>query len=407
MRDLNEATRVTLGADPKFVTVVIHEHAASNLKEIDYASPGPPEELAAGTASNPSRQCAIDVIAGLVVKLTTGIYRRLQICEARAMDRLDAMKVFIAALDEGSLAGASRKTGRSAAAVSRAIAFLEDRVGVPLLHRTTRSIKLSEAGERYALSCRKILADLEEADRQAAGERSVPRGTLTITSTVFAGVEILRPIVDAFMDEYPTVTVRMHMLERPVNLIDEGMDLALRITHLADSTLVAHRIGEVRRVVVASPRYLATHPRIVEPADLAKHRIIALAHSGLDSWSFPALEGTSVPRSISFTPRLVINSVKASVASAVEGHGVTRLLSYHVAREVDQGLLSIVLAEAEPAPIPVHLVSPYGRLSVPKVRAFVDFALPRLRSHFAGLVKHAGSPVERPIPSRRGRMSAE
>lgn len=139
------------------------------------------------------------------------------------MDRLDAMKVFIAALDEGSLAGASRKTGRSAAAVSRAIVFLENHVGVPLLHRTTRSIKLSEAGERYASACRKILTDLEEADRQAAGERSVPRGTLTITSTVFTGVEILRPIVDAFMDEYPTVGVRMHMLERPVNLIDEGL----------------------------------------------------------------------------------------------------------------------------------------------------------------------------------------
>lgn len=305
------------------------------------------------------------------------------------MDRLDAMKVFIAALDEGSLAGASRKTGRSAAAVSRAVAFLEAHVGVPLLHRTTRSIKLSEAGERYAQSCRKILADMEEADRQAAGERSVPRGTLTITSTVFSGVEVLRPIVDAFMDEYPTVNVRMHTLERQVNLIDEGMDLALRITHLADSTLVAHHVGVVRRVVVASPRYLATHPRIVEPADLAKHRIIALAHSGLDSWSFPALKGTSVPRSVSFAPRLVINNVRASVASAVEGHGVTRLLSYHVAREIDQRLLDVVLADAEPAPIPVSLVSPYGRLSVPKVRAFVDFALPRLRAHFSGLMRQS------------------
>lgn len=323
------------------------------------------------------------------------------------MDRLDAMKVFIAALDEGSLAGASRKTGRSAAAVSRAVAFLEDRVGVPLLHRTTRSIKLSEAGERYALACRKILTDLEEADRQAAGERSVPRGTLSITSTVFTGVEILRPIVDAFMDEYPTVGVRMHMLERPVNLIDEGMDLALRITHLADSTLVAHRIGEVRRVIVASPRYLATHPRIVEPADLAKHQIIAMTHSGLDSWSFPALDGSSVPRSISFTPRLVINSVQGSVASAVAGHGVTRVLSYHVSREIGQRLLRIVLAEAEPEPIPVHLVSPYGRLSVPKVRAFVDFALPRLRAHFAGLATEAETSAKQTIPPRRGRMSAE
>jgi DNA-binding transcriptional LysR family regulator len=300
-------------------------------------------------------------------------------------DRIEAMKIFVAALDEGSLAGASRRTGRSAAAVSRAIAYLEAHVGVQLLHRTTRSIKLSEAGERYAAACRKALTDLEEADRQAAGERSVPRGTLTITSTVFLGVEVLRPIVDAFMEEYPTVNVRMHLLERPVNLIDEGMDLALRVAQLADSTLVAHRIGEARRVVVASPRYLATHPPIKELPDLAAHQIITMAHLGLDSWSFPPLEGSSVPRSISFTPRLVVNNVRAAMASAVEGHGVIRLLSYHVMSELEQDALRIVLADAEPAPLPVHLVSPYGRLSVPKVRAFVDFATPRLRASFAKL----------------------
>lgn len=322
------------------------------------------------------------------------------------MDRIDAMKVFVAALDEGSLAGASRKTGRSAAAVSRAIAFLEAHVGVPLLHRTTRSIKLSEAGERYATACRKILTDLEEADRNVAGERSVPRGTLTITATVFAGVELLRPIVDAFMQEYPTVNVRMYLLERPVNLIDEGMDLALRITHLADSTLVAHRIGEVRRVIVASPRYLATHPRIAEPNDLSKHAIIAMQHMGLDSWSFPPLEGSSVPRSVPITPRLVVNNVRAAAASAAEGHGVTRLLSYHVAPEIKQGLLRILLADAEHAPLPVHLVSPYGRLAVPKVRAFVDFALPRLRKLYARLAKEAETPPEPPIQPRRGRVFA-
>jgi len=322
------------------------------------------------------------------------------------MDRLEAMKVFVVALEEGSLVGASRKTGRSAAAVSRAIAFLEAHVGVPLLHRTTRSIKLSEAGERYAIACRKVLADLEEADRSAAGERSVPHGTLTITATVFAGVELLRPIVDAFMVEYPTVNVRLYMLERAVNLIDEGIDLALRITHLPDSTLVAHRVGEVRRLIVASPRYLATHPRIVEPADLGKHQIIAMEHMGPDSWSFPPKEGSAVPRSVSFTPRLTVNSVKAAVASVVDGHGVTRVLSYHVAAEIKQGLLQVVLADAEPAPIPVHIVSPFGRLSVPKVRAFVDFALPRLRARFASLAKEAETPPEPRIPPRRGRVSA-
>jgi DNA-binding transcriptional LysR family regulator len=305
------------------------------------------------------------------------------------MDRLDAMKIFVAALDEGSLAGASRKTGRSAAAVSRAIAFLEAHVGVPLLHRTTRSIKLSEAGERYALACRKVLQDLDEAERQAAGERSVPRGTLTITAPVVAGVEFLRTIIDDFMEEYPTVTIRLYLLDRPVNLIDEGIDLALRISHLADSTLVAHHIGDVRRVVVASPRYLSRHPRINEPADLGKHQIIAMTHFGLDSWSFPPAAGSSVPRAVSFTPRLVVNSVRAAASSAVDAHGVTRLFSYHIATEIKEGLLRVILADAEHAPIPVHLVSPYGRLAVPKVRAFVDFVLPRLRAQFACFTKDA------------------
>src|SRR5579859_6860273 len=180
------------------------------------------------------------------------------------MDRIEAMTVFIAALDEGSLAGAGRRLGKSPAAVSRAIAFLENHVGAELLHRTTRSLRLSEAGERYAAACRRVLTDLEEADIIAASERTAPRGLLTITASPTSGEEILRPIIDAFLDEFPAVSVRLLLLDRPVNLIDEGIDLALRIAHLADSTLIAIRVGEVRRVVVASPRYLATHPRIVE-----------------------------------------------------------------------------------------------------------------------------------------------
>ncbi|MGA9334146.1 MAG: LysR family transcriptional regulator [Rudaea sp.] len=323
------------------------------------------------------------------------------------MDRIDAMKIFIAALDEGSLAGAGRKLRRSPAAVSRAIAFLEARVGVPLLYRTTRSIRLSEAGERYAAACRSLLTGLEDAERDVAGERSVPRGTLTITAPVVAGVDLLRPIVDMFMQAYPTVQVHLYLLDRPVNLIDEGMDLALRISHLPDSTLVAHPIGEVRRVVAAAPRYLATHPRIVEPADLAKHQIIAMTHFGLDSWSFPAAQGSTVPRSVSFTPRLQVNSVRAAAASAVQGHGVTRLFSYHIATEIKEGLLRLILTDAEHEPIPAHLVSPHGRLAVPKVRAFVDFALPRLRARFAALTKAAKAQSDPWIAPKSGRVSAE
>jgi len=180
----------------------------------------------------------------------------------RIVDRIDAMKVFVAALDEGSLAGAGRKLGRSPAAVSRAIAFLEAHVGAQLLHRTTRSIKMSEAGERYAVACRRVLTDLEEADIAAAGERSAPRGILSLTAPVLSGEEVLRPILDAFTDTYPAVSARLYLLDRLVNLIDEGIDVALRIAHLPDSTLVAIRVGEVRRIVAAAPRYLALHPRI-------------------------------------------------------------------------------------------------------------------------------------------------
>ncbi|MBV8261487.1 MAG: LysR family transcriptional regulator [Paraburkholderia sp.] len=298
------------------------------------------------------------------------------------MDRIDAMKVFVATLDEGSLAGAGRRLGRSPAAVSRAIAFLEEHTGTPLLYRTTRTIRLSDAGERYALACRRILADLEEADLLAADERSAPRGLLGVTAAVAVGEEVLRPMIEAFLDCHPEVSIRLHLLDRPVSLVDEGIDVALRIAHLQDSTLVAIPVGEVRRVVVASPGYLATHPAIAAPADLASHAIISMTHLGLDSWSFPAARQTAVPQVVQFSPRFIVNTIRAARASAVAGHGVTRLFSYHVAEEVEAGRLKIVLRDSEHAPLPANLVTPHGRLSVPKVRSFVDFAAPRLREYF-------------------------
>jgi DNA-binding transcriptional LysR family regulator len=301
------------------------------------------------------------------------------------MDRLDAMKVFVTALDEGSLAGAGRKLGRSAAAVSRAISFLESYTGAQLLHRTTRLLKPSAAGERYALSCRRALAELDEADISVRDEQLVPRGTLSVAAPVFSGEDMLRPILDAFLEAYPAVMARLYLFDRAVNLIDEGIDIALRVDHLPDSALVAIRAGETRRVVVAAPRYLALHPRIQDPDDLAKHKIIAVPHFGLDSWSFPPLPGSSIPRTVRFTPRLVVNSVRGAVASAVDGCGVTRVCSCHVAQQVHEGELEILLADNENSPLPINLVTPPGRLSTRKVRAFVDFAVPRLRNAFARL----------------------
>lgn len=308
------------------------------------------------------------------------------------MDRIDAMKVFIAALDEGSLAGAGRQLGRSPAAVSRAIAFLEQQVGAPLLHRTTRAIKLSEIGERYADACRRVLFNLHEAEMVAAGEQTTPRGLLTITSPPIGGEDVLRPIIDAFLDAFPAVSVNLMLLDRHANLIEDGIDVALRVAELPDSSMVAVRVGgDVKRVVAASPRYLAQHPRIEEPGDLAKHRIVTTTHFGRDNWVFPPADGSSVPRSVQFKPRLVVNSVRAALAAAVNGVGVTRLYTYHVAERVQDGSLQLLLRDAEPPPMPVHLLTPEGRTATPKVRAFMDFAVPRLRAEFARLSADAVS----------------
>ncbi|MDR3522091.1 MAG: LysR family transcriptional regulator [Acidocella sp.] len=308
------------------------------------------------------------------------------------MDRIDAMKVFVTAVDEGSLAGASRRLKRSATAISRALAFLEAHAGAELLHRTTRSIKLSEAGERYVVACRRILVDLEEADMLAAGDLSAPRGMLTISAPPISGEEVLRPILDDFLDLHPAVSVRLLLLDRPVNLVDEGVDIALRVGNLPDSSLISVQVGgDVRRVVVAAPRYLAAHPRIDEPTDLAKHQIVAFTNFGLESWSFTPSVGSAIPRTVHFAPRFSVNTVRAAIASTLAGRGLTRLYSYHVAEYVRDGRLRVVLADAEHAPLPVHLLAPPGRTSVPKVRAFVDFAAPRLRAAFARMATEAAT----------------
>lgn len=306
------------------------------------------------------------------------------------MDRIEAMKVFIAALDEGSLAGAGRRLGRSPAAVSRAIAYLENHVGAELLHRTTRTLRLSEIGQGYAEACRRVLTELETADLAAAGEHAAPTGMLTITAPPIGGEEVLRPVIDAFLEEYPALSVHLVLLNRAANLVEEGIDIALRILDLPDSSLVAIRIGgDVKQVVVASPRYLAQHPRIVEPADLAKHRIIITGDEGRDRWVFPPAKGSTVPRAVHFKPRLIVNSVRAALGAAVAGTGVTRLLTYHVAERVEDGSLKLILRDAEPAARPVHLVVPEGRQLMPKVRAFIEFAVPRLKVEFARLSAEA------------------
>jgi DNA-binding transcriptional LysR family regulator len=302
------------------------------------------------------------------------------------MDRLDAMRVFVTALDEGSLAKAGRRLGRSPAAVTRAVAFLESHVGIQLLQRTTRTMRLTEAGERYAASCRRVLTDLEEADLSAAGERTAPRGVLTVTAPVMFGTRILRPIVSAFLAAQPAVQIRYLLLDRIVNVIDEGIDVALRIAHLPDSALIAFRVGEVRRVLCAAPSYLARHPGPAEPADLAAHDCIAVAQlNPAEMWSFPPAPGGTIARTVRVTSRLTVNSVEAAVGAAIDGEGIVRVLSYQIERETSDGRLVVLLREDEPAPLPVHLVVPEGRLALAKVREFVDYSVKRLKAELAGM----------------------
>jgi DNA-binding transcriptional LysR family regulator len=327
----------------------------------------------------------------LISEVTIPIFGILSGCAAGCsegeMDRIDAMRVFVAALEEGSLAGAGRKLRRSPPAVSRAIALLESRVGTQLLHRTTRAIRLSEAGERYVAACRRILTELEEADMLAAGEAAAPRGLLTLTGPQFSGRQVLRRIIDDFLDLHPAVRARLLLLDRHVNLVEEGIDIALRIAHLPDSSLIATRVGQVSRMVCAAPAYLAGRPAITTPADVARHACIVMTVFGQDSWSFPAPDGVGPAQVVRIDPRLVVNTVEAAVDSAVEGRGLVRLFSYQVADEVAAGRLQVVLRDDEATALPVHLIMPEGRLSVAKVRAFVDFAVPRLKEDFARIAR--------------------
>lgn len=303
------------------------------------------------------------------------------------IDRLEAMRVFVTALDEGSLACAGRRLSRSPAAMTRAIAALERHVGVRLLHRTTRGLQVTEAGEHYAAVCRRVLTDLDEADLALAGNRAAPRGVLTVTAPVMFGTRVLRPVVGEFLRAYPAMQVRYLLLNRVTNLVDEGIDVALRIAPLQESSLIAVRIGEVRRVLCAAPKYLADRPPINTLADLARHDCIGIEPtSPTDIWSFPPARGSRIARTVRVKPRLMVNTDEAAVGAAIEGAGIVRIFAYKIQDEVRDGRLAVLLPADEPPPIPVHLVVSPDRLALAKVRAFMDFAAARLRTHLDRMV---------------------
>lgn len=294
------------------------------------------------------------------------------------MDRLHEIEVFVAVADAGSFAKAGVRLRISPPAVTRAISALEDRLGTRVFNRTTRSLATTDTGQRFLEAARRVLADLEAAEKDAVGESTMPQGHLAITASVTFGRSALAPVVFDFLGRYPRVTASVLLLDRVVNLVEEGIDVAVRIGHLPDSNLIAKRIGAVHRVLVASPDYLARRGTPTSPADLRLHSVIAF--TGLmpnREWRF--LNGPK-PGSVSLHPTVEINDAVAAIRAAEMGHGITIALSYMVGDQIRDGKLAPVLDTFALPPQPVHLVYPHARLVAPKIRAFIDFAAPRLKT---------------------------
>ena len=283
------------------------------------------------------------------------------------------MQAFVAVADQRSFAAAARKLGLSPSAVTRLIAALEDRLGARLLQRTTRQVALTDAGARYLERVRRILADVEEAERTAEGERIRPSGRLVVSAPVGFGRLHVSPVISAYLARYSEVSAELRLEDRMINLVEEGIDLAVRIGHLADSTLVARQVGEMRQIVVASPDYLARRGEPPAPQAIAAHDTIRFgATSGMADWRF---HDYGRELRIPIAPRLVTNSSDAAVRYAEQGGGLTRVLAYQAADAIRDGRLTIVLAGFEFPALPIHIVYPTSRLLSAKVRAFIDLVV--------------------------------
>ncbi|WPN47224.1 MULTISPECIES: LysR family transcriptional regulator [unclassified Pseudomonas] len=295
------------------------------------------------------------------------------------MDRFQEMQIFATVAQMQGFSAAARHLGLSAASVTRAVAALEKRIGTQLLTRTTRSVYLSEAGQRYLEDCRRILSEVQEAEDSAAGSHAQPRGQLTITAPVLFGELFVTPLMVNFLTQFPEVLINAVLVDRVVSMVDEGIDVAVRIGELPDSSQHAIRVGEVRRVICASPRFLNRHGRPEHPQALAQIPMIATSAIGqLRSWPFLD-QGELV--SVRSEPRLIVTANQAAITAACLGLGCTRVLSYQVAGKVAAGELEIILAEFELPPLPIHVIYQGGRKASARVRSFVDFAVKALREH--------------------------
>jgi DNA-binding transcriptional LysR family regulator len=296
------------------------------------------------------------------------------------MDRIDAMQAFVAVADLKGFAPAARKLGLSPSGVTRLIAALEDRLGARLLQRTTRSVTLTDVGTRYLERVRRILSDVEEAESSAEGERTRPSGRLVVSAPVGFGRLHVSPVMSAYLKRYPEASAELRLSDRMINLVEDGVDLAIRIGHLADSSLVARHVGEMRRIVVASNEYLKQRGEPDTPKAIASHVAIQFgAIAASPEWRFVE-DGREV--SMICTPRLTTNSADAAIRYAEQGGGLTRVMAYQAADAIKAGRLKIVLAKFEQPPLPIHIVYPTSRLLSAKVRAFIDLVIDISDWHF-------------------------
>jgi DNA-binding transcriptional LysR family regulator len=294
------------------------------------------------------------------------------------MDRLMEMSVFQSVADRKSFAAAARHLGLSPPTITRAVSALEKRIGTRLFTRTTRFVHLTEAGAQYFEDVKRIFALIEGAENMAAGAHAVPRGRIAITAPVLFGQMIVMPIVTDFLKANPEVTANVLLVDRFVSVAEEGFDVAIRIGDLPDSSMVAVRVGQVRRVVVAAPGYLAREGTPANPRELS-HRSIVMTSSASSSteWRFRGEQGRAL--AVKVEPSLNVNLNQAAITATVRGWGLTQVLSYQVAAEVADGKLQIVLAEYELPPLPVNVVYPEARKASAKVRGVVAFLADRIR----------------------------
>jgi DNA-binding transcriptional LysR family regulator len=298
------------------------------------------------------------------------------------MDRLEAMGIFVSVIEEGSLAAAARHLRRSPVAVTRALALLERHVGAALLTRSTRAMRLTQAGERYLRACRNVISELTSAEESVGSEQLELQGMLAVTAPATFGRLHVRPVLDGFLDLHAGMSLRLVLLDRVVNLVEEGFDAAVRIGHLPDSSLPAVKLGQVRRVLCASPDYLARHASLKRPADLARHARIIFSQGAADeAWRFAGPSGRR--RKLPHPPRLTLNDALGAVASAAAGHGVTRVMSSQAEAELRSGRLVRLLREFEPPPVPVHLLSIAQRPATARLRALIGHAVPALKETLA------------------------